>query len=53
MGQIRCVDEGNNATPVICGGSSLSPPEYLNPDSKYQFKSQACDVGFRIVIIAK
>jgi hypothetical protein len=48
-----CVDEENNATPVVCGGSCLCPPEYLRPESKYQFEAQACDVGFRIIIPAK
>lgn len=44
-----CIDEGNNSKPVICGGSCLSPPEHINPKSKFEFKTQACDVGFRIV----
>ena len=48
-----CVDTENDAKPAICGGSSLCPPEYLSPESKYQFETQACDVGFRIVILAK
>jgi formylglycine-generating enzyme required for sulfatase activity len=48
-----CTDMENNSVPVICGGSCLCPPEYASPDSKYQFKTQACDVGFRIVIPAK
>lgn len=45
-----CLDMENISAPVICGGSCLSPPEYVAPDSKYEFKAQACDVGFRIVI---
>ncbi len=48
-----CTDTKNNSEPVICGGSCLSPPEYISPESKYQFKAQACDVGFRIVIPLK
>jgi serine/threonine protein kinase/formylglycine-generating enzyme required for sulfatase activity len=44
-----CIDKENNSKPVICGGSCLSPPEYINPKSKFEFKTQACDVGFRIV----
>ncbi len=47
-----CTDMQNNSEPVICGGSCLSPPEYISPASKYQFKAQACDVGFRVVIPA-
>jgi serine/threonine protein kinase/formylglycine-generating enzyme required for sulfatase activity len=45
-----CTDIQNNSETVICGGSCISPPEYIRPDSKYEFKAQACDVGFRIVI---
>jgi len=44
-----CIDEENNSKPVICGGSSLCPPEYIDPKSKFEFETQACDVGFRIV----
>jgi serine/threonine protein kinase/formylglycine-generating enzyme required for sulfatase activity len=47
-----CSDLQNNSEPVICGGSCLSPPEYIGPASKYEFKAQACDVGFRVVIPA-
>ncbi|MCP4614389.1 MAG: protein kinase [Planctomycetes bacterium] len=48
-----CMDIDNNSEAVICGGSCLSPPGYIRPDSKYEFKAQACDVGFRIVITLK
>ncbi|MHC4259193.1 MAG: protein kinase domain-containing protein [Planctomycetota bacterium] len=48
-----CIDTENNSTAVICGGSCLCPPKYINPESKHEFKTQACDVGFRIVIPAK
>ncbi|MFZ2148883.1 MAG: SUMF1/EgtB/PvdO family nonheme iron enzyme [Sedimentisphaerales bacterium] len=48
-----CTDLQNNSEPVIYGGSRLCPPEYISPASKYEFKAQACDVGFRIVIPAK
>jgi len=48
-----CTDMQNNSEAVICGGSCLSPPEYISPASKYEFKAQACDVGFRMVIPAK
>jgi serine/threonine protein kinase/formylglycine-generating enzyme required for sulfatase activity len=43
-----CAGEGSAG--VICGGSSLSPPEYASPDSKHEFTAQACDVGFRVVV---
>ncbi len=42
-----------NPAPVVCGGSCLCPPDYISPESKYEFKAQACDVGFRIVMPAK
>ncbi|MHC4706836.1 MAG: formylglycine-generating enzyme family protein [Planctomycetota bacterium] len=45
-----CIDTENNSTAVICGGSCLCPPKYINPESKHEFKTQACDVGFRIAI---
>ena len=48
-----CTDTQNNSEAVICGGSCLSPPDYIRPESKYEFKAQACDVGFRIVISLK
>jgi formylglycine-generating enzyme required for sulfatase activity len=48
-----CKDDGNNMQPVICGGSCLSPPEYASPDSKYEFKGRASDVGFRVIVPAK
>ncbi|MHC4532971.1 MAG: protein kinase domain-containing protein [Planctomycetota bacterium] len=48
-----CTDIQNNSEAVICGGSCLSPPEYISPDSKYEFEALACDVGFRIVITLK
>ena len=38
---------------VICGGSCLAPPEYVTPDSKYNFKGKDCDVGFRVIIPVK
>lgn len=47
-----CLDD-TDAAPVICGGSSLSPPEYIGPESKCRFESQACDVGFRIIVVLK
>ncbi len=45
-----CTDTQNSSEAMICGGSCLSPAEYISPESKYEFKAQACDVGFRIVI---
>ncbi len=48
-----CTDIQNNSEAVICGGSCLCPPKYISPESKYEFKAQACDVGFRVVITLK
>ncbi|MFC1739731.1 SUMF1/EgtB/PvdO family nonheme iron enzyme, partial [Planctomycetota bacterium] len=48
-----CMDIENDAPAVICGGSCLSPPEYISPESKYEFNGQSCDVGFRIIIPIK
>ncbi len=48
-----CKDDANNEQSLICGGSSLSPPEYAKPDSKHKFKSTANDVGFRVIVPAK
>jgi len=48
-----CIDNTDNSTHIICGGSSLCPAEYISAESKYEFKAQACDVGFRVVIPAK
>ena len=45
-----CIDTNNDSKPIICGGSCLSPPEHISPESRYEFETQACDVGFRIVI---
>jgi formylglycine-generating enzyme required for sulfatase activity len=42
---------------VICGGSCLAPPEVtpLNDASNYslEFSKPSCDVGFRIVVLAR
>jgi hypothetical protein len=44
---------------VICGGSCLAPPEYvlLNDPSDYSVEfnkdKTACDVGFRVVVLAR
>jgi len=48
-----CTDIDDGSIPVICGGSCLCSPDYISPESKYEFKAQACDVGFRIVMPAK
>ena len=48
-----CTDTDNDSAPVVCGGSCLCPPDYISPESKYEFKAQACDVGFRIVMPTK
>ncbi len=43
----------DGAAPVLCGGSCLSPPQYIEPDAQLEFDGQACDVGFRIIIPAR
>ena len=48
-----CKNDDNGQQTVICGGSCLSPPEYVYPDSKYQFQGKACDVGFRVIVPVK
>jgi len=48
-----CVDASNDGASLICGGSCLSPPEYARAGSKYEFKTQACDVGVRVIIPAR
>jgi formylglycine-generating enzyme required for sulfatase activity len=48
-----CRRDENSTHTVICGGSCLAAPEYVAPDSKYDFKGQDCDVGFRVIVKAK
>jgi serine/threonine protein kinase len=48
-----CTDGEEDSKSVICGGSSLCPPEYIATDAKFEFEAQACDVGFRIIIPAR
>lgn len=48
-----CKNNDNEDQSVICGGSCLSPPKYVYPDSKYQFQGKACDVGFRVIVPTK
>jgi formylglycine-generating enzyme required for sulfatase activity len=48
-----CRSDEKSTQTVICGGSCLAPLEYVTPDSKYDFKGQACDVGFRVIVPAK
>ncbi|MHC4743591.1 MAG: formylglycine-generating enzyme family protein, partial [Planctomycetota bacterium] len=48
-----CADPKDEAKSLICGGSCLCPPEYIGPESKHEFKSEACDVGFRVIIPAE
>ncbi len=48
-----CKNDDNEDQSVICGGSCLSPPKYVYPDSKYQFQGKACDVGFRFIVPIK
>jgi len=46
----------DDTQPVICGGSCLSPPEYIRElESNYilNFNDRACDVGFRIIVPAR
>ena len=45
-----CQNDRDGTEPIICGGSCLSPPEYISPNSKYEFQDRACDVGFRIIM---
>ena len=48
-----CKNDNNEDQAIICGGSCLSPPKYVYPDSKYQFQGKACDVGFRVIVPTK
>ncbi|MCJ7728771.1 MAG: formylglycine-generating enzyme family protein, partial [Sedimentisphaerales bacterium] len=48
-----CRSDEKSTQTVICGGSCLAPLEYVTPDSKYDFKGQDCDVGFRVIVPAK
>jgi formylglycine-generating enzyme required for sulfatase activity len=52
-----CTNDNGNSQPVICGGSCLSPPEYidLKSDSNYQYSynKMASDVGFRVIVPAR
>lgn len=48
-----CADSQDEAKSLICGGSCLCPPEHIGSESKHEFESQACDVGFRIIIPAE
>ena len=45
-----CRNNKDDEQHAICGGSCLSPPEYMYPDSKYKYQGIACDVGFRVII---
>jgi formylglycine-generating enzyme required for sulfatase activity len=48
-----CKNDNDATKPLICGGSCLSPPEYVRTDSQYQFDvDRACDVGFRVIVPA-
>ena len=40
---------------VICGGSCLAPPEYVTDPSNYivEFNKTACDIGFRVAVLAR
>ena len=52
-----CTNDNGDTQPVICGGSCLSPPEYidLKSDSNYQYSynKMASDVGFRVIVPAR
>jgi len=52
-----CTNDNGDTQPVICGGSCLAPPEYidLKSDSNYQYSynKMASDVGFRVIVPAK
>jgi formylglycine-generating enzyme required for sulfatase activity len=48
-----CRRDENSTQAVICGGSCLADPDYIKPDSKYDFKGQNSDVGFRVIVKVK
>ena len=48
-----CINDKGDTQSVICGGSCLASPKYVTPESRYNFKGKASDVGFRIIIPAK
>ncbi|MBC8471628.1 MAG: SUMF1/EgtB/PvdO family nonheme iron enzyme [Planctomycetes bacterium] len=52
-----CTNDNGDTQPVICGGSCLAPPEYidLKSDSNYQYSynKMASDVGFRVIVPAR
>ncbi len=52
-----CTNDNGDTQPVICGGSCLSPPEYidLKSDSNYQYNynKMTSDVGFRVIAPAR
>ncbi|MHC4538649.1 MAG: formylglycine-generating enzyme family protein, partial [Planctomycetota bacterium] len=52
-----CRTDGDNAQPVICGGSCLAPPKYTLLESKsdyaVSFNDRDNDVGFRVIVPAK
>lgn len=45
-----CLRDENGTQKVICGGSCLADANYIKPDSKYDFKEQKSDIGFRIIM---
>ena len=52
-----CQNDGDNAQPLICGGSCIAPPEYilLESDSDYKviFSDRDNDVGVRVIVFAR
>ena len=52
-----CQKDADTAQPVICGGSCLSPSQYVLLDSpadyQIEFNGRDNDVGFRVIVPAK
>jgi formylglycine-generating enzyme required for sulfatase activity len=48
-----CWRDENSTQTVICGGSCLAGLDYIKPNSKYDFKEQNSDVGFRVIVKIK
>jgi formylglycine-generating enzyme required for sulfatase activity len=52
-----CQNNGDDAQPVICGGSCVAPPKHIlleaESDYKVDFNDRDNDVGFRVIVLAK
>ena len=52
-----CQNDADNTKSVICGGSCLSPSQYVLLDSaanyQVEFDLRDNDVGFRVIVLAK